>query len=160
MDPLPLAILLFAAGVVLLLAEVALPAHGVIGLLGAAAIVAGVGVVFYLNQWAGLALAAALTVATPFAIGLWVKVWPRTPMGRRLILSAPRAGDKGHRPADAAPAVRIGQAGVAVSELRLGGTCEIAGERLGCRAEHELIPRGTPVRVIAIVDGHPIVRPA
>jgi membrane-bound serine protease (ClpP class) len=159
MDALTLALILFAAGLVLLMVEVAVPAHGVIGLSGAAAIVAGVGVVFYRHQWAGLALAAGLTVATPFVIGLWMKLWPRTPMGRRLILSAPRAGDTGGRATGAAP-VRIGQTGVAVSELRPGGTCEIAGDRLGCRAEHELIPRGTPVRVIAIVDGHPVVRPA
>jgi membrane-bound ClpP family serine protease len=161
MEPLSLALLLFAAGIVLMLAELALPTHGVLGLLGAASIVAGVGVVFYLHQWTGLALAAALTVAAPFAIGLWMKVWPHTPVGRRLILSAPAASPADpRRAAGEGGAVRVGQTGVAVSELRPGGTCDFAGERVGCRAEHGLIPRGTAVRVIAVADGHPVVRPA
>ena len=73
-DPLALSFLLFAAGAVLLVAEVGLPSHGVLGLLGAVCIMAGVGVVFYLHQWVGVALAAGLAVATPFAIGLWLKI--------------------------------------------------------------------------------------
>src|SRR5687768_12879846 len=113
MDPLPLSRLLFAAGLLLLVAEVALPSHGVIGLLGAACIVAGVGVVFYLHPWAGLALATGLTVATPFLISLWLKIWPKTPFGRRLILSSPVSG----KPASVRPSAAaderawVGQAG-------------------------------------------------
>jgi membrane-bound serine protease (ClpP class) len=161
MDALPLAILLFAAGLVLLLVEFVLPAHGVIGLVGAGAIVAGVGAVSYINQWVGLGLAAALAAGTPFAIALWMKVWPHTPMGRRLILPPPPPSTADARPhVQAVGPVRVGLTGVAVSELRPGGTCEIAGERVGARAELGVIPRGTTVRVIAISDGHPVVRPA
>lgn len=161
MDPLLLSLLLFAAGAVLLVAEVGLPSHGVLGLLAAMCIVAGVGVVFYLHQWAGLALAAGLAVATPFAIGLWLKIWPKTPLGRRLILSPPAAG-KQAPPGGAATAagVSIGHTGITASELRPGGTCDFGGERVACTAEHGLIPPGTAVRVIAVADGRPVVRPA
>jgi membrane-bound ClpP family serine protease len=159
MDPLSLSLLLFAAGVVLLVAEVGLPSHGVLGLLGALCFVAGVGVVFYLHQGLGVVLAVGLTVATPFLIGLWLKIWPRTPLGRRLILSPPSA----MTPAAASAADErgwIGQIGVTASELRPGGTCEFGGERVACTAEHGLIPPGTSVRVIAMIDGRPVVRPA
>jgi membrane-bound ClpP family serine protease len=158
MTGLPLALILFAAGLVLLLAEIALPAHGVLGIAGAATVVAGIGVVFYHHQWAGAALAVGLTAATPFVVGLWLKIWPRTPMGRRLILTppAPSAANR----SVAASGVQVGQTGITVAELRPGGTCEFDGERLAARAEVGTIPRGASVRVIAIVDGHPVVRPA
>jgi membrane-bound ClpP family serine protease len=159
MDPLLLSFLLFAAAAVLLVAEVGLPAHGVLGLLGAVCIMAGVGVVFYLRPWAGLALAAGLVVATPFAIGLWLKIWPKTPLGRRLILSPSPAASK-QSPAAATAGVLIGQTGITASELRPGGTCDFGGERVACTAEHGLIPTGTAIRVIAVVDGRPVVRPA
>jgi len=55
----------------------------------------------------------------------------------------------------------VGQTGVTASELRPGGTCEFAGgERVACAAEQGVIPSGTSVRVIAVVDGRPVVRPA
>jgi membrane-bound serine protease (ClpP class) len=159
MDPLSLIFLLFAAGVVLLVAEVGLPSHGVLGLLGALCFVAGVGVVFYLHQWAGVALAVGLMVATPFLITLWLKIWPRTPLGRRLILASPAAKQPS---ANTTSDERswIGQTGVTASELRPGGTCEFGGERIACAAEHGVIPAGASVRVIAVIDGRPVVRPA
>jgi membrane-bound serine protease (ClpP class) len=160
MDPVLLSFLLFAAAAVLLVAELGLPSHGVLGLLGAVCIMAGVGVVFYLRPWAGLALAAGLAVATPFAIGLWLKIWPKTPLGRRLILSSPATSKQAPAGATAAAGISIGQTGITASELRPGGTCDFGGERVACHAEHGLIPTGTPVRVIAVMDGRPVVRPA
>ena len=159
MDPLLLSLLLFAAGIVLLVAEVGLPSHGVLGLLGALCIVAGVGVVFYLRQWVGVVLAVGLTVATPFMITLWLKIWPRTPLGRRLILSSPAPARQSTASA-ADERSWIGQSGVTASELRPGGTCDFAGERVACTAEHGLIPPGTAVRIITVIDGRPVVRPA
>ena len=151
-------LLLFIAAAALLLVEVFLPAHGLIGAVGVILLLAAVGVVFYHNQWAGVGLAYALAAATPFVIVLWMKIWPRTPIGRRLILPGPPKFDE--RTVTAVPGVAIGQTGVTASELRPGGTCDFAGERIGCTAEYGMISPGTTVRVIAVVDGHPVVRPA
>src|SRR5687767_435552 len=91
MTPLSLAILFFAAGVALLLAEVILPTHGLLGLLGAVALMCGVGACFFINQYLGLAAAISVVCLAPFALALWVKVWPHTPVGKRLILAPPDA---------------------------------------------------------------------
>jgi membrane-bound serine protease (ClpP class) len=165
MTPIGLAILLFSLGAVLVLVEVMLPTHGVVGVLAALLIVAGVGVTFYINQYLGLGIAVLLVVALPICGALWVKIWPKTPVGRRLIL-----GDV-TPPAPTAPAVHVGQTGVTVTELRPTGVCEfpsrartaagapcVGTERLEARCEHGTIPAGRTVRVVAVVDSRPTVR--
>jgi membrane-bound ClpP family serine protease len=83
---------------------------------------------------------------------LWVKVWPKTAAGRRMILGPVE-------PNAAAPVVRVGQAGVTASELRPMGVCDFGAERVEARAERGTIPKGRRVEVIALVDGRPTVRP-
>jgi membrane-bound serine protease (ClpP class) len=161
MTPLALAILLFAGGLVMLLAEVVLPSHGVLGLVGGVALVVGVGVCFWMNQYAGVAAAVTLVVLAPFAAALWVKLWPHTYAGKRLILGPGTEVATGHAPV--AP-VQVGQVGVVITELRPGGTCEFAGgggggtTRVEARSEHGIIPAGRRVEVVALVDHRPLVR--
>ena len=162
MTPATLAILFFAAAVVLLVAEVFLPAHGLLGVLGAVGLVCGVGACFFINQYLGLAAAVGVVFLTPFAAALWVKVWPHTPAGKRLILGPPDAAAVAGL---ATPRVHVGQVGLVVSELRPGGVCEFlgaarVGERVEARAEHGgVIPAGRRVEVVAVADGRPVVRP-
>jgi membrane-bound serine protease (ClpP class) len=153
-SPLALVILFFAAGLVLLLAEVVLPTHGVLGVVGVVALLAAVGVCFWIHPYAGLTGAVVLMALTPFAGALWVKVWPKTFAGKRLILG-PTAASHAHVPA--AP-VAVGQLGVVVSELRPGGVCEFGMTRVEARCEHGTIPAGRHVEVVAVSDGRPLVR--
>src|SRR5688572_5178174 len=108
MSPLALAILFFATGVFLLLVEVVLPSHGILGVIGAVALVAGVGTCFWINQYVGLTAAITLFLLTPFAAALWIKVWPHTFAGKRLILGATSEVATGHAPA---AEVQVGQVG-------------------------------------------------
>lgn len=156
MNPPALAIILFAGGVILLLAEVFLPTHGLLGVMGALGLLGGVGVCFSINEFLGLGAAVTLVVLMPFATALWVKVWPHTPAGKRLILGPVAPSD-----ADAESAVHVGQVGVVVSELRPGGVCEFgpASERVEARSERgAVIPAGHRVEVVALVDHRPVVR--
>ena len=152
MNPITLTILLFAAGFVLMVVEVLLPAYGLIGIAGVLCLLGGVGVAFWINQWLGVAALVGLGVAAPFGWALWAKLWPHTPIGRRMMLQpvaqqSPRA-----------PAVRVGQSGVTVSELRPAGLCEFGAERLEAFSEGAVIPANTAVRVIGLVDGRAMVR--
>ena len=161
MTPLTLAILCFALGIALLLAEVMLPSGGVLGILAAVALVVGVGACFRINQHAGLAAAVALAVLAPFAAALWVKVWPHTYAGKRLILGPGSEVATGHAPA---VAVQVGQVGTVVRELRPAGTCEFVASGgadatlCEARSEHGIIPAGRRVEVVAVVDRRPVVR--
>jgi membrane-bound ClpP family serine protease len=105
------------------------------------------------NVWAGLALLSGVAAATPFAWVAFVKVWPKTPIGRRVVLP-PVTNDPPPAP------VRVGQTGVTMSELRPVGVCDFDGVRLEAQSEHGLVAPGTAVRVVALVNNRPTVRVA
>jgi hypothetical protein len=85
--PLPqLAILLFGIGIALLLGELLLPTHGILGVLGAGGVVAAIVVCYMMNVWLGTGVLLAAMIVTPFAGTAAVKLWPKTPIGRRVVL--------------------------------------------------------------------------
>jgi membrane-bound ClpP family serine protease len=150
MTPVLLIIILFAAGALLLLGELLLPAQGVLGVLGCATILWGIGQAFAVNQWLGFGLMLGTIASIPFVWSFALAVWPRTPIGRRMMLS----------PAESIvqpPRVGIGQRGVAVSELRPLGMCEFAGERVEARSQLGTIRAGKMVRVVSVDQGRLIV---
>lgn len=154
MTPATLAILLFAGGLVFLVAEIFLPSHGVLGIAGLLALFVGVGACFFISNAAGLTSAIGVALFLPVAAGLAIKVWPHTFAGKRLILGKTLSAQatSPHVP------VQIGQMGIVVSELRPGGVCEFGMSRVESRAEHGVIPAGRHVEVISIIDGRPLVR--
>src|SRR5688572_25811931 len=140
--PLPqLAILLFGIGVALLLGELLLPTHGLLGILGGGGIIAGIVACYMINFWLGTGVFLATTIATPFAGAAAVKIWPKTPIGRRVVL--PPVVDVAPE-----PAVRLGQTGVTVSELRPMGMCEFDSGRVEAISEHGMIDPGRAVKVV------------
>jgi membrane-bound ClpP family serine protease len=152
MPPTLLIIVLFAIGGILLLGELLLPTQGILGVLGVGAILFGIGKAFFVNQWLGLGLLVATLLATPFVITAAINLWPRTPLGRRLILG--QVDEHVVHP----PRVGIGQTGVVVSPLRPLGLCEFAGDRHEARADTGEIEAGASVRVVSIDGGRIVVR--
>ncbi len=151
MEPLTLAILLFVTGAILLFAEMLLPTHGLLGFLGICAFGGGVVVCFTLGRWIGLSVFLGLIVISPF-VAMWlVNLYPKTPVGRRMILQDETTVV---RP----PPVHIGQQGVTVTLLRPGGEVEFDGQRLEVVSEHGFIESGSPVKVVAIANNRAVVR--
>jgi len=149
-----IALILFAIGGVLVALELFLPG-GVLGTCGAVALLAGVVVCFFHSQAAGAIAVVSVAVIGPLVGWFWVSNAHRLPGARSLFL-ADTAGGMG----TPAYLLRPGQTGVAVSELRPGGTCEFDGERVPCLSESGIIQAGTEVRVVAFADGRATVRPA
>ena len=146
-----IALLLFGLGLVFLVAELALPTHGLLGVLALLCVLGGVGACFVMNAWLGLGVLIGLVVATPFVGAFVMKIWPKTPIGRRLVLSETSG--------KVAPiAIHIGQTGISVSELRPWGECEFDGVRIESTSEHGVIGSAKQVKVVALMDGRPVVR--
>jgi membrane-bound ClpP family serine protease len=143
--------ILFAAGIVLLLAELFLPTHGLLGVCGGAAIVGGIACGFAINQYLGLTLLVLTAIASPFAAAGAMKIWPRTPLGRRMVLGPVESRLQ-------PPLVRLGEVGVALSELRPMGTCQFGDERVEVRSDLGMIRPGTKVKVVNVDAGRLIVR--
>ena len=150
-DGYQLVALLMGLGVVLMLAETLLPTHGIVGLLGGVSILIAIIVATRVNAWSGVALLVACVAMIPIAWAGFIHYWPRTPLGRRIVM----------QPFENPPQqliVRVGQAGVAVSELRPMGMCEFDGLRVESISEHGIVSPGTNVKVVALTNNRPTVR--
>ncbi len=153
MEGYSLVALLLLIGIALLIAELLLPSHGILGLGAAGCILGAIFVAARQNVWAGVGLLVAVVAMTPFAWVAFVNIWPKTPVGRRVML--PEVTNEPQQ-----PLVRVGQAGVTISELRPIGVCDFDGVRVEAHSEHGIVPPGTAVKVVALVNNRPTVRVA
>ena len=146
MTPTFLCILLFAIGIVLIVGELLLPTHGMLGIVGGGAILGAIGIGFHMNQYLGLSMLVVSLIVAPIAANLW----PRT-VGKRIIMPTIESTVQ-------PPHVGLGQIGVAVSELRPMGWCEFDDRRHEARSEIGVIGAGRRVRVVNIESGRLVVR--
>ena len=152
MEPIWVAVTLFVVAAALVAAELVLPG-GLLGAAGALAAVVAVVFCFVHSQKAGAISLCAMIVVGPAAWWVYVRNIDRI-IGAREVVLGP--GD----PSVGTPvfALRPGQAGVAVSELRPGGVCEFGDQRVPSQSEAGIIRAGTPVRVVAYAYGRATVR--
>jgi membrane-bound serine protease (ClpP class) len=156
-------LLLVGIGLVLLAVEVfVIPGFGVTGTLGLTALLGGLGlsVVGAGATWAVIltavgqgALSLLLAIAASLAL---LRVLPRLPFGRRLILETELLAGAGGASAPESDRRWLGKHGTASSPLRPAGIAHIEGERVDVVSEGELIEAGEPIAVIR-VDGNRIV---
>ena len=142
---------LLAVGSVIVIAELFLPAHGLIGLVGVGVLAYGVYEMFMISQLAGLIGLCVLAIALPTSLVISVRTWHRTPMGRRMSPANPELTDKDRMPLDELKAL-VGCIGRALTPLRPVGTCEFNGRRVECKAEYGMIEKGAEVEALRLVD--------
>lgn len=154
---------LLAAALLLVVIEAFVPSGGLISLLSAGCAVGGVVCLFrYSTTW-GLVGLLAVLVLGPMAFGFALKVFPSTPIGRKMIgekspeqIEADRAEELKEREARLA---LIGSEGIVRTDLRPVGIVEIDGKRLDALSEVALIRTGTRVRVTSVEGTKIKVRP-
>lgn len=157
MTPIELAVIFVLIAVVLFVADIFVPSHGTLTILGAVALLGAVACGFAVSARAGFVALAVMIIASPFAIMAGLKVWPRTPVGRRMTLSDV-ASESATSPAPVTQGLRPGDRGVAVTALRPIGVCELRGERVEATSDRGVIAPGTEVLVISIHQQRPVVR--
>jgi len=156
---------LFAIAALLLVLEVFIPSGGIIGGMSLVAALAGVVVFWRYSATWGLASLLAVLVLTPAAVAFAFKVWPHTPIGRLMILGDPlEAEQEAMERAEASRLERaerdalLNQEGVALTDLRPGGTIRVGKERFDALAEGPTIESGEKVRVVGFETGQVKVR--
>lgn len=143
-----LIIALFVVGFLLIAAEVFLPGL-IVGTLGLLCLVGSVALVFvHYGSSAGLLAAFVIGGLTLTGFLLWLNLFPRTIVGRRLMLRTQQPPD---RTADENRAL-LGESGEAITPLRPSGTARIGGKRVDVTAVGEFLEQGAAVVVVA-ADG-------
>jgi len=143
---------LFLIGIVLLVGELLLPTHGVVGVLGLIAIVGGIGYAFRLDALLGTGLLTGTVLASPLAFALAMKIYPHTPIGRRMILTV----EESH--ARELVRVSIGDVGRALSDLRPAGQCQFPTGEYEVHSDGPMVDANAAVKVVNVEGGRIVVR--
>lgn len=157
--------LLIGIGLILLAVEVfVIPGFGIFGALGIAALLGGLGLSLVGTgaTWEVLLAAlgqviVALLLAMVVALAL-LRVVPRSPFGRRLILETGLAAEGGYSSEPQSDHRWLGKRGTALSALRPSGIAHFDHERLDVVAEGEFIEAGEPIEVLRVEGNRIVVR--
>ncbi len=160
MEPWIWPILLLALGTGLAVMEVFFPSAGVLGFLSASALLAAMIMGFYQSPLAGGLITAAVVVGLPTVLVLAFKYWPKTAMGRRILLIAPTSEEVlPNDPKKASLKDLIGRTGRAKSQLLLSGVITIDGRTIDAVSESMPVEVGQTVQVIQVRGHSVVVRP-
>lgn len=153
-------LLLLAFGLILLIAEVFIPSGGLIGFLAAGCLVLSLWQAFRHSFELGLKFLLADFLLMPMAFALAVYLWPKTPVGKRVLLARPGPDEFEVSHAPARLDHLFGQLGRALTPLRPSGLVEFDGRRLDGLSEDGLIPSGALVLAVRARAGQLVVRTA
>jgi membrane-bound serine protease (ClpP class) len=156
-------LVLVGAGVILVAMELFVtPGFGVIGILGLAALLGGLGLSFVGPgaTWPVIVgavgrVAVSLLVAIAASLVL-LRFLPRLPFGQRLVLGTELTAREGFASAPETDRAWLGKRGTTASPLRPAGIADIEGERVDVVSEGKFIDAGNPITVVR-VDGNRIV---
>lgn len=149
--------LLYLVGSVLLICELFVPAHGLLGLIGLGVLGFGLYRTFMISETAGVVGILVLAVVLPTGLVLAVRNWHRTPVGRRVSPANPVLDTDDRMPVEEIEAL-IGSVGRSVTPLRPVGTCIFSGRRVECVSEHGMIRANEEVEAVRLKDRSLAVR--
>jgi len=160
MEDLFLAYVLIVVGLLLLAAELFLPTAGIVGVLGVAAVIAGVAIAFDYSQTQGIVSVIIVVVLIPSVGPLLFHYVPKTALGRRFLLVPGPDEDAtvAKMPVNLELEQLRGRYGKALSPLRPSGVAEIDGRRVDVISEGSLIETGRWVKVIDVKAARVVVR--
>jgi membrane-bound ClpP family serine protease len=157
---------LLGVAALLFVIEIIVPSGGIIGLVALAAALGAVVAFSYENPVLGAVSLAGLIVMVPLAINFALKVFPNTPIGKKLILGEDEEDEaelakleQARREEEARRQALIGAEGVTNTTMRPVGSVKIDGVTLEAVSEVGMLDAGVTVRVTR-VDGSTVkVRP-
>ncbi|MDO9116497.1 MAG: NfeD family protein [Nitrospira sp.] len=158
-------VLLIGIGLILLVVEIfLLPGFGLFGALGIAALLGGLGLSLVGTgaTWAVVLYAlgqviAAVLLAGVLALAL-LRVVPRLPFGRKLILDTALSAAGGYASPPESDSRWLGTRGTAASTLRPAGVAHFDHERVDVVTEGEYIEAGAAIEVIRVEGNRIVVR--
>lgn len=157
MDPLVIALLCFTIAAALAVADLFVPSGGVLALSSLLAAIVSVFFGFRSSSTAGTMLLVVMLVAIPVFLAVALRIWPHTPLGRRIILRTPEPVAPPQAAAIDPLLVLVGQVGVAQNSLLPSGHVRINHRNYNALCESGVIEAGQSVEVIAVRQRNLIV---
>lgn len=160
MDPVYWSILLVVLGFVVIGLELFIPSAGVLGVMAATLLVSGVITAFLDSFYAGVMMLVVTVVGLSILIALMIKVWPSTPLGRR-ILSDRMTADQVLPQGEAYTSIRelVGQLGIAKTKMLPSGIIIVNDRKYDAVSDGFAIEAGQPVKVTKVQANRIYVQP-
>jgi membrane-bound ClpP family serine protease len=159
MDNLTLAYGLIAVGLVVMAGELLIPTHGLLFALGLGAEIIGVAFAFRYGLSTGVMTLVVVLVVVPLVGGGLLRLWPKTPLGKRLFLPGPDDDDTvANMPVNLELERLRGRFGRTLSALRPCGLVDFDGKRVDTMTGGEMIEQYRWVRCVDVKEGRVIVR--
>jgi len=157
MSPITIALILLFSGLAFIVLELFLPSGGILGVAAAVLLMASV-IYAYLkcDIAVGTAFLAAAVVTVPIMIGVAIRLWPHTPMGRMILLDSATEEfeDSQHNPVHTE---LVGRRGIARSNLLPSGVAEIDGNRWDVIIVGPAADRGDLIEVVEVEGNRVLV---
>lgn len=157
MDPLLIAILCFLLAGILAAADLMIPSGGVLAISSLLAAIASIFFAFRSSPTAGMLMLILLLIAIPIFLVAAIRVWPYTPVGRRIILKAPQEESTAVDPAAAQLQEMLGSIGVTQNSLMPCGYVRIDHRNYNAVTENGVIEAGQNVEVIGVQQKNLVV---
>ncbi|HBV66697.1 MAG TPA: hypothetical protein DEF45_27195 [Rhodopirellula sp.] len=146
---------------IVLVGEFLLPTGGLLGAIALAALTASLVFAFKFSTLAGICVSAFIAISSPFFIMFLIRIWPNTPVGKRMLnlkrgqtIQPPRKKTNSGTPFDQL----TGQRGIANTNLLPSGLVTINGEKIDAVSTGMPIDAGSQITVVKIDTGHVQVR--
>ncbi len=159
MSPLIWALLALILGLVLVMLEFFVPSAGILGFLACTSLLVSLVLAFNADVYYGMGFLGFMIVALPMAIAMGLRLFPYTPVGRRVLLPPP--GESPDDSDDLEPDLTdmIGRVGKAYTMMRPSGAIELDGRTIDAVSRGMPIERGQWVRVVEAHSNRVVVVP-
>ena len=159
MDLLVWAAILLVIGLALAVLEVFVPSGGLLGFLSLVAMLSAVAMAFRHGPWSGIGFLGLAVFAVPAGLIFALQWWPKTPMGRRILLPVP-SSEEVLPDSDKRRELKslVGRVGKAKSLMLPSGAVEIDGATVDAVSEGMTIEAGQWVKVIEVRGTRVVVR--
>ena len=155
------ALILLLAGLCAVALELFVPSAGIIGIIAATLILSGIVVGFMDGLTTGALMLLIAVIALPVLLTMMFKVWPHTPLGKRILLKDLKSEDvlpkKSHykKRNDSL----VGKLGIARTKMLPSGIVVIDGEKFDAISEGFAIDQGDTVKIVDVREHRIYVQP-
>ncbi|MDA3941035.1 MAG: hypothetical protein PF693_17275 [Spirochaetia bacterium] len=139
---------LFFIGLIAIIVEFFVPAAGIIGIIGGGSIIGSV-VMAYLNYG----------ILTPLLIMSYFKIFPKTIIGKKLILNTNLSPDSGFTSFAQGKYRNLkGSSGIVLKDMRPTGIVEIEGQKFNALTNGEYLTSGSSIQVFKVEGNRVFVK--
>lgn len=151
---------LLLVGLLIVFLELFIPSAGVLGILAAICLISAIIVAFLHSVTTGLIVLLVTLVAVPILLAIMVKIWPHTPIGRRVMIGKMKAEEVMPQN-EVYTEIKnlVGQLGVAKTKMLPSGSVVINDRKYDALSDGFAIEAGQAIKVSAVKGNRILVQP-